>query len=231
MDEVETPRDPAPPQKRSFFDRPDLVKEVHLRIPLPIVVPIVALVALGLVAVGFSRLLLGASREAAIAIAVVAAVSILGSATFIAARPRLDRVAWAELVAIIVGPVFVAAGIAWAASRPVDASVPSTGHTEEVVEVEPIEVVADNLVFDTDEITLAAESEVVISFDNQDAAPHNIAIYPDEESGRVQESALFDGIDVQPGGSTTYEFEAPPAGTYYFQCDIHPGMNGSVVVE
>lgn len=214
---------------RAFFGRPDLVKEVHLRSPLPVVVPLVALVALGLVAIGFSRLLLGASREAAIVIAIVAAVSVLGAATFIAVRPRLDRTAWLELAAIIVAPVLIAAGIASVADRP-PAAAPVAEEAHAAAPA-PVEVGADGLAFDTDEITLTAEAEVSIAFDNQDLAPHNIAIYPDEEAGRAQEGAIFDGPDIQPGGSTVYEFTAPAAGTYYFQCDLHPDMNGTVTVE
>jgi plastocyanin len=30
--------------------------------------------------------------------------------------------------------------------------------------------------------------------------------------------------------STTYQFRGLPAGTYFFQCDVHPDMNGAFVV-
>ena len=31
--------------------------------------------------------------------------------------------------------------------------------------------------------------------------------------------------------STIYRVPGLPAGTYYFQCDVHPDMNGALVVR
>ena len=54
---------------------------------------------------------------------------------------------------------------------------------------------------------------------------HNIAIYSDDRSRQ-----LFNGELVT--GPATVEYDVPPlpAGQYYFQCDVHPNMNGTVVV-
>lgn len=87
-------------------------------------------------------------------------------------------------------------------------------------------VAAMNLAFDTDTIELPPDAPTMITFDNQEAVPHNIAIYSDDSLGEL----LFQGDIVT--GPTTIEYEIPPlpAGEYYFQCDVHPNMNGRVVV-
>jgi plastocyanin len=89
-------------------------------------------------------------------------------------------------------------------------------------------VVAQNIAFDTDTIELPADTATTITFQNQDPPDvlHNIAIYSDDSLSEV----LFAG-DVIPGGDTIeYEIDPLPAGEYYFRCDVHPNMNGTVVV-
>jgi plastocyanin len=91
-------------------------------------------------------------------------------------------------------------------------------------------VTASGLAFDTDEIDLAAGQETKLTFDNQDAGvPHNIAVYPDENS-ITPDQALFQGEVVTGPTKVTYTIPALDAGTYYFHCDVHPTMNGTVVV-
>jgi plastocyanin len=88
-------------------------------------------------------------------------------------------------------------------------------------------VTAKSLAFDTDEIDLPAEQPTTITFDNEDAGvPHNIAIYNDDSLSET----LFQG--EQFPGVASREYRIPPLGpgTYYFHCDVHPTMNGSVVV-
>ena len=89
-------------------------------------------------------------------------------------------------------------------------------------------VVAEAIAFDTATITLAADVENVVTFDNRDAGiQHNIAIYTD--SSMTEE--LFFGELVT--GPVTVEYAIPPlpAGEYYFVCIVHPNMNGTVVVK
>jgi plastocyanin len=86
-------------------------------------------------------------------------------------------------------------------------------------------VTAQNIAFDTDTIELPADTESTITLVNEDTEPHNIAIYTDDT---VAEN-LFRGETVT---GDTIDYTVPPidAGEYYFQCDVHPVMNGTVVV-
>jgi len=91
---------------------------------------------------------------------------------------------------------------------------------------EPATVVAQGIAFDTDAISLPADQPSTLTFDNRDTVPHNIAIDTDNSLSE----ALFQGEIVT--GPATVEYEVPPlpAGEYYFQCDVHPNMNGAVTV-
>jgi plastocyanin len=90
-----------------------------------------------------------------------------------------------------------------------------------------IVVEAAQVAFNTDTLTLTAEEPTTITLDNQDSVPHNLSIYEDDTA----EQAIFQGPNVAGGSSADYEFDAPPPGEYYFQCDIHPAMNGTAVSE
>ena len=93
---------------------------------------------------------------------------------------------------------------------------------------EGVAVVAIDVAFDTETITVPAGEDVTIAFDNQDVGiPHNVSVYADDTAAE----AIYEG-EVIPGPATIeYSFPAPEPGTYYFQCDVHPNMNGDFVVE
>jgi plastocyanin len=88
-----------------------------------------------------------------------------------------------------------------------------------------VTVTAQNIAFDTDTIELPADTESTITLVNEDTEPHNIAIYTDDT---VAEN-LFRGETVT-GDMIDYTVPPLDAGEYYFQCDVHPVMNGRVVV-
>ena len=92
-----------------------------------------------------------------------------------------------------------------------------------------ISVVAENVAFNTATIDLPADEEAEIEFQNNDApsVAHNIAIYEDDSA----QKGLFQGEVIPGGESITYAVPPQKAGSYYFQCDVHPGMNGAVEVE
>ncbi|MEX0984938.1 MAG: cupredoxin domain-containing protein [Actinomycetota bacterium] len=93
---------------------------------------------------------------------------------------------------------------------------------------EGLTVLASGIAFDTDTIELAADTEATITLDNADAgATHNIAIYTDESATTL----IWDGPDVLGPGSIDYTVPPIAAGEYYFHCDTHPPMLGTVIVD
>jgi plastocyanin len=90
-----------------------------------------------------------------------------------------------------------------------------------------IKVVAQDTAFDVKEIDLPADTPAKITVDNEDPFAHNLSIYQDVSASGTP---LFT-FEPFPGPATkTFDVAAIPAGEYYFHCDIHPTMNGTVVV-
>jgi cytochrome c oxidase subunit 2 len=87
-----------------------------------------------------------------------------------------------------------------------------------------VAISANNTQFDIDEFAIPAETPFCIEFENQEAVPHNVAIYDGGE-------ALFTGEFLNEPGTITYSVPALPAGQYTFICDAHPlAMTGDVDV-
>ncbi len=91
-----------------------------------------------------------------------------------------------------------------------------------------VEVVAQNLAFDTQELRLPAETPTTLTLDNKDSAPHNVSIYEDDTASGEPLFTFepFTGPAVEP-----FTVGPIPEGEYYFHCDVHPNMQGTVVVE
>jgi plastocyanin len=91
-----------------------------------------------------------------------------------------------------------------------------------------VEVVAENTAFDTERIRLPADTPMPLTLDNRDTAAHNLSIYRDESASG---DPLFTFEEFT--GPATETFDMPPiaAGDYYFRCDVHPTMEGTVVVR
>jgi plastocyanin len=96
------------------------------------------------------------------------------------------------------------------------------------VENGAVEITAEEtLVFNVDTIEATAGEDFTITLVNNDTAPHNITIYSEEGGEMLSET----GPTAEAGQTVTLDVSALEAGTYYFQCDIHPEMNGQVVVS
>ena len=89
-----------------------------------------------------------------------------------------------------------------------------------------IKLIAKDIKFDLSTITVAADKPFTITFDNEDAVPHNVAIF--EGTDATGKNVFRGTIDAGPK-TLTYDVPALPAGTYYFHCDVHPTMNGTLV--
>jgi plastocyanin len=90
-----------------------------------------------------------------------------------------------------------------------------------------ITVVAKNLAFDTDELSSPA-GELTIVLDNRDGGtPHNIHFFlgANARGESMGETALTNGPSEE-----TLEMDLA-VGDYFFQCDVHPNMNGTLTVS
>jgi plastocyanin len=76
-------------------------------------------------------------------------------------------------------------------------------------------------------LTVAAGTQTDLVFQNEDdGVAHNVAIYTDDSA---QES-LFVGDLITGPASITYDVPALDPGSYYFRCDVHPVMDGTLEV-
>ena len=91
-----------------------------------------------------------------------------------------------------------------------------------------VTVVAENTAFDIREIRLPAEAPTTLTLDNQDPAAHNLSIYEDQTASG---EPLFTFEAFVGPATDTFPVEPIPEGEYFFRCDIHPTMEGTVVVE
>lgn len=92
-----------------------------------------------------------------------------------------------------------------------------------------VDLLAKEMNFDRDNITVIAGSQVNINFVNLDrGVPHNFAVYANSAADTV----IFQGLVVIGPGAITYTFDAPvDPGIYFFRCDVHPKvMTGQFIV-
>lgn len=94
---------------------------------------------------------------------------------------------------------------------------------------ETLELVADNIAYNTLELSAAADTPFTIAFTNAEALPHDVVILDanDEVAFRTEEL-------IGPDASGDYAVPALPAGEYTYYCSFHPGvaaMTGTLTVE
>jgi plastocyanin len=90
-----------------------------------------------------------------------------------------------------------------------------------------LRISANGMAFSTSALTAPADEPFQIVFDNQESAPHNVAIYRDSSASEK----LFGSDPFSGPASVTYEVPALPAGTYFFRCDVHPEMSGQLTAS
>lgn len=86
--------------------------------------------------------------------------------------------------------------------------------------------------FDKNELTVS-EGEVTVLADNNDGSIlHNWAVYESESAADEGEEAIAATELCAAPCTETVTFDAPPPGTYFFRCDVHPTqMTGDFVVQ
>jgi plastocyanin len=194
----------------------DMVDRLNDRFVVPIGLPGTIFLLTGIGVVSLSRLFLAVPVDAAPLIGIVLAFGLLGVFWFLANR-EVGRPAMTTLATVGVGLV-LASGVAGALRG--EREFHHKGGEGEFV------IAADNLEFDKSELDFPAASEITLKFENHEPVPHNVSIYQ-SKGGEV----IFEGPVLQSEGEADYEFTTPEAGSYYFQCDVHPDqMNGTVNV-
>ncbi|MBW3537744.1 MAG: cupredoxin domain-containing protein [Actinobacteria bacterium] len=243
-------------------------ERVSSRLIMPLALPLGVTAVVLLIAFAFSRTLLAVSANAAVLIALVAALVILGVGSLVAIR-GLGRTG---ILGVLTAGALVTAGLgvggAVAGEREFHHAGEDAGHTtgeeahlpEEVEEDNPvagrdeestatttqegavaaegepeasaaptIELAADDLEFDKEEITVPAVQGVVIVFTNNEDKPHNVAIR--DEDGELVFRPEGGGIITGPGEQIEYELPLlEPGEEYTFFCEVHPIMKGDVIV-
>ena len=100
----------------------------------------------------------------------------------------------------------------------------SSRAAEPSIDPNALSISANNLVFSTDTLSAPADQPFQIAFDNQEGAPHNVAIYRDSSAAeKVFGEDPFSGPAV-----VVYDVPALAAGAYFFRCDVHPDMSGEL---
>jgi plastocyanin len=91
-----------------------------------------------------------------------------------------------------------------------------------------VAVYSDTHAFEPAVVTVPAGERFILEYTNDEPdAQHNIAVYTEEGGEAI---AVSEDI-IGPDAVTEVEVRALDLGTYYFQCDIHPFMNGILVAE
>jgi plastocyanin len=102
----------------------------------------------------------------------------------------------------------------------------SAGGTVAVVDGN-VDISADNLEFDASVIQAPAGEPFTITFTNLESQPHNVAALTEEGGDEIARGEVITGPDAED----VIEVPALEPGEYYFLCDVHHEMNGTIVVE
>ena len=89
-----------------------------------------------------------------------------------------------------------------------------------------LQISSKDLKFSTSTLTAPADEPFQIAYDNQEGAPHNVAIYQSEGGAEI-----FKGEIITGPKQIVYDVPAQAAGSYFFRCDVHPDMKGTLEVK
>jgi plastocyanin len=89
-----------------------------------------------------------------------------------------------------------------------------------------VTIVAEGVKFTTPDVSAPANKDFTITFDNRDpSTPHNVVILG------ADGSKVFEGQTITGPKLQVYQVKALPAGSYKFECSIHPtSMTGTLKV-
>lgn len=85
-------------------------------------------------------------------------------------------------------------------------------------------ITAANTSFDRAQLTVPADREFPLLFENRESVPHNVSVVDATSGDPWFTGEIFGGM-----ASRTYAVPAIPPGTYRFLCDVHPTMVGTLI--
>ena len=92
-----------------------------------------------------------------------------------------------------------------------------------------VTLVAKDLKWDLAKLYFKADQTVTVTVDNKDAGiPHNFGVW---DSSKKSKELFKPPTNVEGGAKGDYQVSPLKKGTYFFECEIHPTMNGSVEVS
>jgi len=124
--------------------------------------------------------------------------------------------------------LFLAAALLAACSSTGSGTPPPSGACVVADAGNAVDFSAKDTMFSAPCIEAAAGQPITIRFTNFDSVPHNVTVYRD--NSKAEEIAHTETI-TGPNASSTVTVPAQDAGQLFYDCTIHPGMNGALVVK
>src|SRR5690349_178164 len=186
---------------------------------LPVLIPLVLLVGIGIVLWGFSRLLLRMEPHAATATALVTAAGIVTVVGIVASRKRVST---GSLLTVGIGVCGVAMFASGAALLLGSKGIEGPGAPAVVLTVTAPEGAAAKG-FQNNSLTAPSDTAFTITFDNQDpSVEHDVVVASADPAKDPNATTYVDGAGIT--GVSTANYPAPPlpAGKYFFYCKFHP---------
>ena len=87
-------------------------------------------------------------------------------------------------------------------------------------------VIAQGNAFSPATVTVPADKAFSLTLDNKDGAPHNVSIYTDSGA-----SKSISAGEIVSSTTTTQQVPALAKGTYFFRCDVHHEMTGTITAD
>jgi plastocyanin len=84
-------------------------------------------------------------------------------------------------------------------------------------------IVAQGNVFSPSTLDVTADKAFSLTLDNKDSAPHNVAIFTDSSA-----STSISVGEIVSSAKATQQVPALAPGSYFFRCDVHKEMTGTI---
>ncbi len=128
----------------------------------------------------------------------------------------------------VVSPAEFDAWAAEQAKRQTATPSPPAQAGRDAGQAQALTLVARNNAFDRKSLAASPERPIALVLENRDGGvPHNVSVYRDKDFRQP----VFSGELFSGPGSNTYELGVLEHGTYYFRCDVHPDMKGTLTVR